>query len=278
MRLSNLLPDKLFLKRLYRKRLGKKLNLKHPKTFNEKIQWLKIHERTPLHTLCADKYAVRSHIKAIVGEQYLVPLFYHTQNVKEVNMKNLPDTPFIIKTNHDSSGGIIVRDKSKVDWHNIQKQLKKLLSKNYYYHAREWQYKNIKPQIIIEKLLEDKNGELPEYNFHCFNGKVQFIRITIDKDTSGIYFDCNWKVLSRIWATKKHKKHRTVNKPSMLDEMILIAEKLASPFAYARIDFYDIDGKVFCGEITLAHIAGFGKFEDEAMDRKLGDMIKLPID
>ena len=277
MRLSNLLSDKLFLKRQYKKRLGKELDFKDPKTFNEKMQWLKLYERTPLHTLCADKYAVREYIKAIVGEEYLIPLLYHTENVENIKPENLPDLPFIIKTNHDSSGGISIRDKSKADWNAIRKKLKKLLSKNYYYHAREWQYKHIKSSIIVEPLLENLDGKIPEFKLHCFNGKVKFIQVHIEKDYSTIFYDLSWNI-QPIFTSLKENGHLSIHKPPTIDKMISISEKLASPFSYVRIDFYDIDRKIYFGEITFHHIAGFNPFKNETMDIKLGDMITLPYE
>ena len=138
------MPEKLYLKRRFKRTFKRELDLDNPKTLNEKIVWLKLNDRTPLHTICADKYAVRSYIKEKVGEEYLVPLFYQTKNVKEIIPENLPDTPCIIKANHDSGGGIFVLDKSKTDWEEAQESLKKRLKKNYYPRSKEWQYKNIK--------------------------------------------------------------------------------------------------------------------------------------
>lgn len=275
--LNYLLPEKLFLKYKYFVRFGKKLNLERPITFNEKMQWLKLNERTPLHTICADKYAVREYIKNTVGEEYLIPLLYHTQNVEDIRPDNLPDTPFIIKTNHDSAGSIVVKDKTNADWKKIRKRLKRKMSRNFYYAHKEWQYKHIKPAIIAEKLLLDKNGDIPEFILHCFNGKVQLIGVRIEKDCRIIYYDLNWKKLPFLWTSQKDKIHKIINnKPAVIDEMVYIAEKLVSPFSYARVDFYAIDEKIYCGEITFHHIAGFNPLVDEAMDVKLGKMIRLP--
>jgi len=273
-----ILPDKIFLKWKYKRRFGKKLDLKQPKTFNEKMQWLKLFERTPLHTLCADKYAVREYIKAVIGGKYLIPLLYHTQDFKDIKPENLPDIPFIIKTNHDSAGSIVIKSKKDVDWETIRKHLKKKLSRNFYYTSKEWQYKHITPSIIVETLLEDKNGELPEFSLHCFNGKVKLICGYIEKNCTAIFYDMNWEEQPPPWVQTNQKKHRSINRPKTMDEMIHIAKKLSSPFSYARIDFYDIDGKIYCGEITFHHIAGFQPFQDEAMNIKLGNMITLPYE
>jgi len=271
-----LLSDKIFLKWKYKRRFGKKLDLKNPKTFNEKMQWLKLYERTPLHTRYADKYAVREHIKAIAGEKYLIPLLYHTEHAKDIKEENLPDIPFIIKTNHDSAGSIVITNKKDANWKSIQKSLNKKLSRNFYSISREWQYKHIKPSIIVEQLLEDKNGKLPEYSFHCFNGKVKLIRGYIEKNCTAIFYDINWEEQTAPWIQTNKQKHKAIEKPKVIDEMVCIAEKFASPFSYVRVDFYDIDGKIYCGEITFHHIAGFHPFQNEEMDMKLGNMIKLP--
>jgi len=246
--------------------------------FNEKTQWLKLYERTPLHTLCADKYAVREYIKAVVGEQYLVPLLFYTENVDDLTPENLPDIPFIIKTTHDSSGSVIVTNKKEVDWQAIRKKMKKKLAFNFYYRSREWQYKHIKPAIVVEKLLEDNHGEVPEFSMHCFNGKVKLIRVYVDKDGAAIFYDLDWNVQPTFWLPKKKKPHREIERPKSIDKMIEIAERFASPFSYVRVDFYDIDGKIYCGEITFHHIAGFQPFKDEALNVKLGEMIRLPYE
>ncbi len=279
MKLSDLLPDRLFLKRQYKKRLGKELDLKNPKTFNEKIQWLKLNDRTPLHTIISDKYAVREYVKKKIGLVYLIPLIHHTQDVNEIRAENLPDYPFIIKTNHDSSGGIIIRDKSKADWTAIRKKLKTLLSKNYYHHAREWQYKHIKPRIIVEKLLMDDKGNIPyDYKLFCFHGQVKFIEVDInrEKDHCINYYTPQWEKLPNIWKGFKSGEKYNISTPKTLAEMIHISEILSSDFPFLRVDLY-IKEQVYFGEMTLSDSAGYGIFFTEEWDQKLGDMLHLPI-
>ena len=147
-----IIPDDVYIKKVFEKNLGYKLNLQNPVTLNEKIQWLKLNDRTKLHTKCADKYAVREYVKEKIGEQYLIPLLYQTENHKDITDINMPDEPFIIKTNHDSGGVVIVKDKSSINWKQVQKELSLSMKNNYYYPGREWQYKNIKPSIVVEKL------------------------------------------------------------------------------------------------------------------------------
>jgi hypothetical protein len=278
MRPSNFLPDKLFLKRLYRKRLDKTLDLKHPKTFNEKLQWLKLYDRKALYTTIADKYAVRHYISEKIGAQYLIPLLYQTEDVNEISAENLPDAPFIIKTNHDSSGGIIIQDTSDTDWKMIRKRLKKLLAKNYYYHAREWQYKHIKPRVIVEKLLTDRNGKTPyEYKLHCFHGKVEYIQVFIDKKIQSNIYNTKWELQPSFWTTEKPNIDFELHPPSTLKEMIRIAEILASGFFYLRVDLYNVEERIYFGELTLHDGAGLEVF-NEGIDEKLGSLIHLPIE
>lgn len=162
LRLYKLISDHLYIKILFRIQQGYSLNLKNPKTLNEKIQWLKLYRRMPLCTLCADKYLVRDYIKEKIGEQYLIPLEQVLKSADEIDLLKLPDYPFIIKTNHDSGTYFIVKNKTKQDWNLIRKKLKIALGRNfYYYRDREWQYKNIKPLVVVEKLLTNSEGNVP---------------------------------------------------------------------------------------------------------------------
>ena len=282
----HVMPEKLYLKKRFKRTFKRELDLDNPKTLNEKIVWLKLNDRTPLHTICADKYAVRSYIKEKVGEEYLVPLFYQTKNVKEIIPENLPSPPFIIKANHDSGGGIFVLDKSKTDWEEAQESLKKRLKKNYYPRSKEWQYKNIEPCVIVERLLIDKNGKIPfDYKVHCFDGKVNMIQVDIDRDSDNHYrnwYNPKWQREPYKWSSIKGDGKRTdpsddeVEKPKTLDEMIVLSEKLSKDFCYVRVDWYDVDGKLYFGELTFHHDGGNRPILPEKWDRILGDMITLP--
>lgn len=282
---TRLVPEKMYIKQRYKKHFGKPLNLHNPKTLNEKIIWLKLNDRTPLHTKCADKYAVREYISYNIGEEYLVPLYYHTVEAKNIIPDNLPEPPYIIKTNHDSGGGIFVYDTSQIDWKEVQKSLKKRLKYNYYQASKEWQYKNIKPRIIVEKLLLTKENKIPfDYKLHCFNGKVITIQVDMERGTDDHYrnwYDTNWKREPFKWSSVKENGKKTdpsdfdVEKPSTLKEMIRLSEKLASPFSYARVDWYDVDGRLFFGEITFHHDGGNKPIEPEEWDLKLGEKLVL---
>ncbi|WP_338733812.1 ATP-grasp fold amidoligase family protein [Mangrovimonas cancribranchiae] len=280
---SILYSDETFLKQNFKKRFGRPLNLEKPKTLNEKIHWLKLHDRTNLHTTCADKYLVRNYVKETVGENYLIPLVFQSYDIKDIKPENFPDIPFIIKANHNSSGGVIVRDKDAINWKKKRKHFKKLLKKNYYNSSKEWQYKNIKPCVIAEKLLVNKLGDIPfDYKLHCFHGKVQVIQVDIDRYSNHKrnMYSTTWKLLPFTWSIWQNNKPlwdngSHIKKPSTLQEMITVAEELSKPFCYSRIDLYDFEGKVLFGEITFHHGSGLETIYPEAYDLKLGNLIDL---
>lgn len=278
----HLISDEKYLKYQYKKRMGKTLDLEHPTTLNEKIQWIKLYEKDPIRTLCSDKYKVREYIKEKIGEEFLIPLVFHTKDTEDIKPENLPDYPFIIKTNHDSSGGIIVWDKSKMDWEEIRVKLSDLLSKNYYHHGKEWQYKDIEPMIIVEKLLLDKNGKIPnDVKFYCFNGEPKYLFIVKDRhepETKIInLMDLKWELQN----FRKNKSSTTLiypEPPAALDKMIHIAKILSKDFSFLRVDLYEFNDKIYFGEMTFTPENGFDTRIFEKWDLKFGQMLDLPIE
>ncbi len=270
-------PDKLFIKLKFRKHMGYLLNLKNPQTFNEKISWLKLNDRSKLHTQAADKFKVREYIANKIGEDYLIPLVYQTKNPKDIVPENLPDFPIIIKTNHNSSGGIIVKNKNDINWKRARFDLKKNLKENYFYSSREWQYKNIEPRIVVEKLLTDKNGAIPyDYKMHCFNGKLVFTQVDLDRQinhTRNLY-DVDWKFIPCKWIYNNGKQ---IQKPITYKKMQNLAETIAEDFIYVRVDFYVVEKTLFFGELTFHSESGLGKFEPEFYDEHLGSLLNLHI-
>ncbi len=282
---TRITPQKTFIKNEYKKTFGVFPNLKNPKTLNEKIIWLKLNDRTPLHTQCADKYAVREYVGEKIGEKYLVPLYYHTIDAKQVNPNNLPKPPYIIKTNHDSGGGIFVKNENEIDWAKIQKKLARRLKHNYYWDSKEWQYKDIKPRIVVEKLLVTKAGKIPfDYKLHCFNGEVVTVQVDMERGTDNHYrnwYDPDWKREPFKWSSLKDNGKSTdpspwdIEKPSTLKEMIRLSQVLAEPFVYVRVDWYDVDGELFFGELTFHHDGGNRPIEPKEWDLKLGEKLVL---
>lgn len=277
--------DEYFIRTEYRKKMGETLNLEKPVTLNQKICWLKLNDRTELHTTCADKYAVRNYISKTIGEEYLVPLLYQTENPENIVPENMPTPPYIIKTNHDSGGGVIVKEKSNINWQEVQVKMKKRLAKNYYRQSREWQYKNISPRIIVEKLLVDSNDNLPfDYKVHVFNGKANMIQVDIGRDSDNHFrnwYSLDWKREPYKWSSPKKGNKRTdpskddVPKPNNLEQMIKLSEMLAKPFDYVRIDWYDVDGTLYFGEITFHHDGGYQPILPKEWDIALGEKVML---
>ncbi len=270
-----LMPDKTFVKLKFKRHMGYTLDLENPKTFNEKINWLKIYDRSPLHTQAADKYRVREYIEKKIGGNYLIPLLYHTKNPKDLAPENLPDSPFIIKANHNSSGGAIVKDKKHIDWKKVQKQFKKLLGENYFYSSREWQYKNIEPRIVVEKLLTDSKGNIPyDYKMHCFNGKLVFTQVDLDRQTNHTrnLYDADWQFIPCEW---KYQNGRQIEKPLMYKKMRALAETIAQDFIYVRVDFYTLENLIFFGELTFHSESGCGEFVPHSYDISFGEQLNL---
>ncbi|SHF79777.1 TupA-like ATPgrasp [Arenibacter palladensis] len=280
-----IMSDKTYILKRFKRVMGYNLDLNNPRTLNEKIQWLKLYHNTPLHTQCADKYAVRDYVKNKIGEKYLVPLYLSTTDPKEITPERLPEFPFIIKTNHDSSGGIIVKDKTKINWIEIQQSLSRRLKKNYYHHSKEKQYKDIKPRIIVEKLLIDKVGNIPnDYKIHCFNGDPKIIQVDSDRFSNHKrnLYNANWELLPFTWSIWKNNKPvwdngTTIPKPESLSTLIDLAKTLSKDFYYSRIDFYVVDKEIYFGEITFHHGGGTEIIFPKKWDSFYGDGLQIPI-
>lgn len=281
----DLISDKQFINKRFKKAFDRDIDFEAPKTLNEKICYLKLKDRTELHTICSDKYAVREYIEEKIGRGYLVPLFFQTTRLNNLTKNILPDEPCIIKTNHDSGGGVFVYDKNNLDISEIRKSLSRRLNTNYYQRSKEWQYKNIQPRIIVEKLLQTENGKIPkDFKVHCFNGNVRMISVDIDRFEDKHYrnwYTKNWEREPYKWSSPKADGTRTdpsseeVEKPKTLDEMIRLSEILATPFPYVRIDWYDVDGTLYFGEITFHHNGGTQPILPEKYDLILGEELNV---
>lgn len=277
----NFFNDKLYLKILYYSRIGKRLNLKNPTTFNEKLQWLKIYDRNPLYTRLADKYEVRKYIEEKIGEEFLIPLISVYNSVDEIKFENLPNK-FVLKTTHDSGGIIVCTDKNNIDEKYIRYKLNKSLKKNYFYHGREWPYKDIKPRIICEKYMEDTNSkDLKDYKFMCFNGKVKCILVCSERNSSeGVkmdFYDDKWKIIN-MRRYGRRSSNELIIRPKNLEKMIEISEELSSEIAFLRVDFYEINDKLYFGELTFYPASGMDKFEPENYDDILGTWLNIDSD
>lgn len=271
-------PDKLYLQLKYYAFFGKKLNLKNPKTLNEKLQWLKLYDRNPKYTEMVDKYNVRRYIAATIGEDYLIPLLGVWDKVEDIDFSQLP-SQFVLKCTHDSGGLVICKDKNKLDIEDARKRMKRCLRKNYYYHGREWPYKNVKPRIIAEKYMVDKpDSELKDYKIFNFSGKAKMIQVDYDRFSAhkrNLYTP-EWQYIDVGMQYPTHPEI-IINKPKTLDTMLELASKLSAGYAHVRTDFYSIKDKVFFGEMTFYPESGFGKFTPESFGVKMGDWLELPV-
>ena len=271
------MDDEEFLKMAYKKKLGKNLDLNNPITFNEKLQWLKLHDRKPEYTMMVDKYAVRKYIADKIGEEYLIPLLGVWDNPDDIDFDALPDK-FVLKCNHNSGLGMcICKDKSKLDIARVKTELRKGLKQDYYLTGREWPYKNVLRKIICEKYMQDGNDEcLTDYKFFCFNGKPKIMYIASDhaKQPKPDFFDMDFnKINMRMEDPNSEKVHV---KPICFEKMKQIATKLSSNTSFLRVDFYIIDNKLYFGELTFFHMSGFAPINPKKWSYILGDWIKLP--
>ena len=273
------MKDEDFLCRKFQLVLGRTLDLKHPTTFNEKLQWLKLYDRKPEYKMMVDKYAVRDYIKEKLGEEYLIPLIGVWENPDEIDFGVLPEQ-FVLKCNHNSGLGMcICRDKSKLDIDKVRKELKKGLVQDYYLTGREWPYKDVPRKIICEKYMSEGNGDIKDYKFLCFNGQVKAILVCAERASKdGVkmtFFDTKWNVMPFKRSCPRIKED--ITKPLKLDDMLMYAHKLAEGIPFVRVDFYEIEGKVYFGEITFYPASGFSPFYPEEWDSILGSWIELPI-
>lgn len=253
-----------YIKKQFKKKLGYEIDFnKEPETFNQKIQFRKLYDNNPLYSICADKYRVREYVKEKIGEEYLIPLYLVTDKLTEEQWDKLPNS-FVAKANHNSGPVQIVKDKNKVDKKKIIKELNNQLKIDYGIVSMEKFYSDIPRKIIVEKYLKDN---IEDYKFHCFKNEIYLERIT--KLNLGSMYDIKlWKNLTFSIGYNVDKK--VYIKPSNLNVMIEMGKKLSKDFEYVRVDLYNVEGKIYCGELTFCESSGFGKFTDESWDLKFG--------
>ncbi|MBR2309194.1 MAG: glycosyl transferase [Oscillospiraceae bacterium] len=277
LRLLRFVPDRAMLKLEYRIKLHKKLDLENPRTFNEKLQWLKLYNRKPIHTTMVDKVAVKEYVSAAIGEEYVVKTLGVWDRFADINFDSLPDR-FVLKCNHDSGSVVLCRDKKTFDKAAAEKLLSRSLGHNAYYFGREWPYKDVKPRILAEEYLQD--GEyafLPVYKVFCFRGEPKIIQtIQNDKQPNETvdYFDTDWNQLDI--RQDFPNSVCPVAKPEKLVQMLELAGKLSGDEPYLRIDFYVVNGALYFSEINFFTDAGFGQFYPESWDETLGRWLELP--
>ena len=280
-RIQRIIPDEPFLKLMIKARLGYKLDLDDPKTFNEKLQWIKLYDHNPIYTEMVDKYEAKKIISSSVGCDFVVPTYGVWDNFKDIDFSTLPDQ-FVLKTTHDCGGVYICYDKSKFDITAVRKDIEHRLSNNFFWQGREWPYKNVKPRILAEKLLLSQcepieNNSIMDYKIMCFNGEAKYCLVCSGRHSKeGLhetFFDRFWKPapFRRNYPTS----NISISKPLNYELMINIAEKLSNDIPFLRVDFFEVDGTLFVGELTFFPANGFGAFHPQEWDNRLGELIQL---
>lgn len=272
------IPDLFMVKFQYRVKLGRRLNLKNPKRYTEKLQWYKLYYKNPLMSQCADKYEVREYIRSKGLEDILNKLYYVYDSIEDIDMDKLPNK-FVMKTTNGSGTNILCQEKANVNVGEMKSKLSKWLKRNYYSAGREWAYKNIIPRIIVEEFLEDETNKfdgINDYKFICFNGKVEYIVLDVDRqiDHKRNVYDRDWNFID---VETDHKNFGDcISKPEALGEMLNIAEKLAEDFPSVRVDLYWVKNKIYFGELTFYPWTGYVPFNPDEFDFILGDKFILP--
>ena len=275
------IPDKLYLRIKYYIRMGKPLHLNAPVTFNEKLQWLKLYGRRPIDTMLSDKYAVKEYITQKIGAQYVIPLIGVWDRFEDIDFNILPEQ-FVLKCTHDSGGIVICKNKKEFNYDAAKKILNKGLANDFYVFSREKAYKNIPRRIIAEEYREDPiTGELRDYKFFCFDGVPKALFIASDRQVEGeeTKFDFFVMYYNHLPFTNGHPNAKLLpQKPEKFEEMKRLASVLSEGIPHVRVDFYEVSGRVYFGEMTYSHWGGMTPFEPEEWDYKFGSWIHLPFE
>ena len=276
--LYNSMPDRDYLERKFEALMGTPLHLDAPQTFNEKLQWLKLYDRKPEYTMMVDKYRVREYIAQKIGAEYLIPLLGVWDSPDEIDFAALPEQ-FVLKCNHNSGLGMcICKDKSTLDLRKVRRELRKGLRQDYYLPGREWPYKDVPRKIIAEKYMIDNDvNELRDYKFFCFRGEVKCFKVDFDRfiDHRANYFDPNGNPMPFGEVVCPPKPDKQLVLPKNLGKMISLAEKLSGDIPFLRVDFYNVQGRIYFGELTFSPASGMGKFIPEEWDAILGSWLQL---
>ncbi len=274
--------DRAFISRRFKQTFGYELDWNTPHTLNEKLNWMKYHDRRPLLQQAADKYVVRDYVAEKAGADCLIPLLAVFHRAADIQLDGLPD-PFILKVNHGSGQNYVVRNKTTENLPALRRQFHAWMKTSQYPFSREWPYKQIKPVIIAEELLLDEQGRLPvDYKFHCFNGRVEFIQMDMDRETRHRrnFYSRDWQLMPFIWTEWEGNEPlwpngEVIDPPDALADMIRLAETLAADFPYARIDLYYCRGRINFGEITFYHGSGLERFDPPEWDATFGGLLRL---
>ena len=273
------MSDEEYLKLRYKQAFGHELNLSNPQTFNEKIQWLKLYDYKPIYTTMVDKYLAKQFISDRVGSEYVIPTLGRWDRFEDINFDQLPNR-FVLKCNHDCGSVFICKEKKEFDYAGVRRKINAALKENYYWGTRERPYKDVKRCIMAEKYMEDSTThELRDYKFFCFNGVVKALFIASDRqkdgeDTKFDFFDADFNHLD--FSNGHPNADPLPEKPKSFETMKKLAAILSDGIPLLRVDFYEVDGSPYVGELTFSHWNGMVPFKPEEWDYKFGEWIALP--
>lgn len=278
---ARLYPDKLYLQLLFPLLTGYRLNLDNPRTFNEKLQWLKLYDRNPLYSRMVDKAEAKGYVAEVLGtDENIIPTLAVYDRAEDIDFDILPDQ-FVLKCTHDSGGIVICRDKSKLDKAAAIEKLRKGLKTNYFFQNREWPYKNVKPRIIAERYIDPAPNvsDLPDYKWYCFDGEPKYCQVIQARSVEETidFFDTEWRHLEFVGLNRKAGNSESMPScPTNLETHLRIARELSKGIPFARIDLYETGEYTYFGEVTLYPASGMGEFRPNQYNETLGRMIHLP--
>ena len=279
--IKNALPDKLYLSIIYKANTGKRLDLKNPVTFGEKLQWIKLYDRNDIYTMLVDKYEVKRWVASKIGESYVVPTLAVWDKAEEININLLPES-FVLKCTHDCGSTLICENKKSIDINEVKKHFKKCLKNDYYKKGREWPYKNVRRRVIAEELLaHDKTEPLSDYKFQCFNGEPKLLLLLQGRGTANFtcdFYDANLELIKDMSQEGLNTGGKQL-RGDLLD-LVKKARDLSSVLSEGlvevRVDWYIIDGRVYFGEMTFFDSGGLSPFHPYKYEKALGDALILP--
>ena len=274
------IPSKYYLQMVYMYKMGKRLNLKNPQTFNEKLQWLKLYDRKPEYTVMVDKIESKKWVANRIGGSHIIPTLGVWNKAEDIDFNSLPNQ-FVLKTNHDSGGIVICKNKSKLDIKRTREKLNKSLKINFSVVGREWPYKNVPRKIFAEKYMVDESGqELKDYKIFCFNANPEFIQVDFDRFADSGHkrnlYTPDWNLLNFEYGYKSDSSIK-IERPDNLEEMLFFASKLSEGQTFLRVDFYSIQGKTYFGELTFFPGSGFERFSQPNKDNEYGNLIDINL-
>lgn len=268
--------DEKYLRKYFYYNMHKYPNLDNPQTYNEKLTWLKLHDKHPEYSRFVDKYEVKEYVREVIGGEHVIPTIGIWESVEDINWEELPNT-FVLKVTHDSGGLLICRDKKTLNIPKQAKRLKKCLIQNFSCLNREYPYLNVKHRIIGESLISDGiSNSLNDYKFFCFDGRVKFMFVATDRpfDTRFDFYD---REFNHLKVTQGHPNaDKPIERPENYDQMVSMAEKLSKPFHHVRVDLYNVNGQIYFGELTFFHFSGNMPFVPERWDYTFGELLTLP--